>query len=131
MGSVTRYGFWIDNGVLLMSRRNYLIMRKIEQKMIQAIFDNKNWSYDNTSVEKVEGTFEYVIKLHGNKIAEIGSGWIKLYDGGWRTVTTKSRLSALLSEFGKGSYVYQKNFQWYIETKGEEHLFTNGFRIGY
>ena len=105
-------------------------MRKIEQKMIQAIFENKNYCSGNTSVEKIEGRPEYVIKLHNNKICEIGSGWIKLYDGGWRTATTKSRLSALLSEFGKGSYVYQKNYQWYIETKGEEHLFTNGFRIG-
>ena len=54
--------------------------------------------------------------LHGNKIAEITDNDMTIFDGGWQTTTTKSRLNALCSEFCiDGERVFQKNFQWYVD----------------
>ena len=101
-------------------------MRKIEQQMIAAIKDNTDWKCDNTEVITIEGvSFVY---LHGNKIAEVGDDFLKLFDGGYitesgeiiLTKTTKSRLNAILSEFGytcgtKQDYIFQKQFEWFIQ----------------
>jgi hypothetical protein len=54
------------------------------------------------------------VYLHGNKIAEVGGTWVILWDGGWRTNTTKSRLNAILSEHGNGERVFQNNKKWFI-----------------
>ena len=90
---------------------NFLIMRKIEQAMNTAIANSTNWQSGNTSVHFNEEEQVSVVRLHGNKIAEVGEGFIRLFDGGWQTNTTKSRLNAILSENGvlmiKSS---QKNF---------------------
>lgn len=102
--------------------------RKIEIAMNNAILHGKNWCSGNTSVENVNGVS--IVKLHHNKIAEIGEDWIRLFDGGgWRTNTTKSRLSAILKENGSNDYIFQKNFQWYIETNGEIKEFENGILL--
>jgi len=54
-------------------------MRVIERKMNEAITASKEWRLDNTEVIN-EGNVS-VVKLHGNKIAEVGPTFIKLYDG--------------------------------------------------
>ena len=89
-------------------------MRKIEQQMNKAITDGKHfWRSGNTTVQTINGVA--IVWLHGNKIAEIGEGWIKLMDGGWQSNTTKSRLNAILEEHGlPGERVFQKNFEWRV-----------------
>tara|TARA_B100002019_G_C21260853_1_gene596607 strand:- start:1455 stop:1787 length:333 start_codon:yes stop_codon:yes gene_type:complete len=90
-------------------------MRKIEQQMNAAISNNKNWQSGNTSVHFNEEENLSIVRLHGNKIAEVGDTFIRLFDGGWQTTTTKSRLNAILTEHGEqGDRVFQKNFQWMI-----------------
>ena len=100
--------------------------RKIEQKMNAAILNRKDWHCANTRVEYEHGISR--VYLHGNKIAEVGDNFIRLWDGGWQSNTTKSRLSAILKANGADDGIYQKNFQWYIwngkERKSEE--FYNG-----
>ena len=39
------------------------------------------------------------VYLHGHKIAEIGDDYMTIYDGGYQSNTTKSRLNALCDEF--------------------------------
>ena len=106
--------------------------------MIAAVKGDKNWTKDNTSVI-IEDEVSKVY-LHGNLIAEVDDESIKLYDGGWQTTTTKSRLNALLSEFGytcgtKREYVFQKQFEWFIQIfdLGEKAMrtipFTSGMRL--
>ena len=91
-------------------------MRKIETLMNAAISENKEyWSNANTSVETIDGV-SYV-RLHGNLIAEVDDNGIKLYDGGWQSNTTKSRLNALCDEFAFGHGVFQKNWQWFISDR--------------
>ena len=113
-------------------------MRKIETQMIAAVKGDKNWTKDNTSVIIEDGVSK--VYLHGNLIAEVDDESIKLYDGGWQTTTTKSRLNALLSEFGytcgtKREYIFQKQYEWFIQMfdlteKAMRTIpFSNGMRL--
>ena len=91
-------------------------MRKIEQQMNEAILNRKDFFKGNTSVENYiteTGAREAIVKLHGNHIATVGDT-LQICDAGWQTVTTKSRLNALLNEFAEGCYVFQKNFDWFL-----------------
>ena len=91
-------------------------MRKIEQAMNTAIANSTNWQSGNTSVHFNEEEQVSVVRLHGNKIAEVGEGFIRLFDGGWQTNTTKSRLNAILAENGADNdKVFQKNFDWFVQ----------------
>jgi hypothetical protein len=108
-------------------------MRKIESQMNAAISESKDWKNANTEVTNIDGV-SYVY-LHGNLIAEVDNNGIKLYDGGWQSNTTKSRLNAILSEHGiSGEGVFQKNFEWFIRLyNGTEFFttkFTSGMRLG-
>ena len=88
-------------------------MRKIETQMIDAIKGNKNWSSGNTQVVTNMGVS--TVYLHGNKIALIDDTSMTIFDGGWKSNTTKSRLNALCDEFcTEGEGVFQKNFLWYV-----------------
>ena len=90
-------------------------MRKIERQMNQAILENRDWKLDNTEVVSCSNVSDDF--LHGNLIARIGETWIELFDGGWRSNTTKSRLNAILAEHGvPGEHIFQKNFEWFVRT---------------
>ena len=91
-------------------------MRKIESQMCRAIQSNIDWKSGNTSVHFDSETGVSIVRLHGNKIAEVSDNDMTIFDGGWQSNTTKSRLNALCDEFCiAGEGVYQKNFQWYID----------------
>ena len=110
-------------------------MRKIETQMNAAIQSNTNWSSGNTQVVTNMGVS--TVYLHGNKIAMVDDTSLTLFDGGYQSNTTKSRLNALCNEFCvDGECVYQKNFQWYVDKfvgmAGQSKVFntydfTNGF----
>lgn len=105
-----------------------LQMRKIETEMNRAIATGTNWSKANTSVS-FEGEVAEV-RLHGNLIARIGEGFIELFDGGWQTTTTKSRLNAILAENGiPGERVFQKAFDWFVSQEGGPIPFFSGMRL--
>ena len=100
-------------------------MRKIERQMQSAIANKVNWSQSNTTVfnDNEGNTF---VTLHGNCIATIfANSDIKLSSCGWETVTTKSRLNAILDTFLHGISVFQKDFVWYI---GDDKFF-DGYTI--
>jgi len=104
-------------------------MRKIETQMITAVQNDERWASANTTViPGWEGTSD--VYLHGNLIATIGEDWMQLFDGGYQSKTTKSRLNALLSAFGMdGEYVFQKNFQWFVNYQGSPIPFFDGMRL--
>jgi hypothetical protein len=110
-------------------------MRKIETQMCDAIQNNKDWKLKNTQVITIEGvSFVY---LHGNQIATIDEDSMTIYDGGYQSTTTKSRLNALCTEFCvTGEGVFQKDFQWYVrlfvgaingKNVYKNETFTNGY----
>lgn len=103
-------------------------MRKIEQQMITAIKNNKDLKVANTEV--ITYTNSSDVYLHGNLIARIGETWIELFDGGYQTNTTKSRLNAILSAFGMdGERVFAKNFDWFVSYNGSPIPFFSGMRL--
>ena len=89
-------------------------MRKIEQQMNTAIRYRRNWAGSNTMVRVSREVVE--IFLHGNHIATYfhDDRKLQIFDGGWQSNTTKSRLNALLDEFDYGSWVFQKNWDWFL-----------------
>lgn len=89
-------------------------MRKIERQMCDAIRDNKAWRSGNTEVTLGSDGVSYVF-LHGNLIAAVDDTSITVYDGGWQSNTTKSRLNAICNTFCvDGEGIFQKNFEWFI-----------------
>jgi hypothetical protein len=87
-------------------------MRKIETQMIDAIHDMRDFKSGNTKVV-IEGDTS-IVYLHGKKIAEIDENSVCLFDGGYQSKTTKSRLNAIISACGNaGECVFQKDFNWF------------------
>ena len=91
-------------------------MRKIETEMNNAVKNKIAWSKNNTLTtfdNTIENCFIY---LHGNHIATYNydNKELSLYDGGFQSNTTKSRLNALCNEFATGFGIFQKNWDWFI-----------------
>jgi len=101
-------------------------MRKIESLMNRAITNGEDFKLKNTRVENIDGVS--FVFLHNNKIAEVGDSFIRLFDGGWQSVTTKSRLNAILSEHGlPGEGIFQKKFEWFVTLRTSGGLDTVPF----
>jgi len=106
-------------------------MRKIERQMLNAIAVNSNWKCANTEVCYDPETNESTVYLHGNKIAEVGDNYLRLFDGGWQSNTTKSRINAIMQECSiAGEGVFQKNYQWFIRLFNGTEFFVTEFRSG-
>ena len=105
--------------------------------MCAAVQSNSDWQSANTSVHFDPETGVSVVRLHGNKIAEVSDTDMTIFDGGWQTTTTKSRLNALCEEFCiAGEGVFQKNYQWFVRKfagaiNGENVFVTETFDNGY
>ena len=112
-------------------------MRKIESQMCAAVQKNINWQSGNTSVHFNEETGESIVRLHGNKIAVVDEDSMTIFDGGYQSNTTKSRLNALCDEFCiAGEGVFQQNFKWFVRKfvgqNGTDKVFVNEeFQSGY
>ena len=112
-------------------------MRKVEEQMNYAIRHRKNWAGSNTTVRcfKENGiTTEMQVLLHGNLIAwlDTATNDLNISSAGWETVTTKSRLNALLDEFTCGAgnaKIFQKNWQWFISEFGTVKPFVDGMTV--
>jgi len=103
-------------------------MRKVESQMLNAIsdligkadFDGVYFKSGNTAVSQSRKWGDddqriISVRLHGNEIAAIrpaeGTVWIS--DCGWRTVTTKSRLSCIMQRFTRFHYwLNQEQGEW-------------------
>ena len=117
------------------------IMRKIESQMIDAIKSETDWKSGNTKVVNFFNDSDKCVVasvfLHGNKIAEITDTDMTIFDGGWQSVTTKSRLNALCDEFCiAGEGVFQENFAWYVRKfvgaiNGQSKFVIETFSNGY
>ena len=109
-------------------------MRKIEREMNNAVRNKIAWSKNNTLTtfdNTIENCFVY---LHGNHLATYNhvDKELALFDGGWQSVTTKSRLNALCYEFATGFSVFQKNWDWFVSDFQNTVVdFTDGITVNY
>ena len=95
--------------------------------MLFAINNKGNWRSSNTEVVRVFNSHSDVY-LHGNHIATVkDNGDVSISNAGWRTVTTKSRLNAIINEFldGTKNGVYQKNHEWFVIDHGRHYDFDS------
>ena len=106
-------------------------MRKVEIQMNNAIRYRRNWAGSNTMVRVYKEVVE--VFLHGNHIASLDTATHKLTikDGGWQSVTTKSRLNALLDEFVPSMGIFQKNWTWFLSDRldGSVVPFISGMTV--
>ena len=110
-------------------------MRQIEKEMNNAVRNKIAWSKANTCTtfdSTIENCFVY---LHGNHIAtyNYANRELALYDGGWQSNTTKSRLNALCYELATGFGVFQKNWNWFVGDFQNKTVkdFTDGITVNY
>lgn len=119
-------------------------MRKIERDMINGInrlIENpktRAFNRGNTAVrvDKISETTPAInvgVYLHGNHIADIyaKAGKVKalrISNAGWGTVTTRSRLNAILDVYcGPRTHkVYQRNYEQYLMVRGDEYEMEPG-----
>ena len=103
-------------------------MRKIERQMNFAISNKGDWSLSNTRVEYNEFTNCSNVFLHGHNIATLDHSTkaLKMSSCGWESVTTKSRLNAILQEVAYGASVFQKQFEWFLNFGGKTVDFFDG-----
>ena len=99
-------------------------MRKIEREMNNAVRNKIAWSKGNSCTtfdNTIENCFVY---LHGNHIAtyNYADKELTLFDGGWQSNTTKSRLNALCNEFATGFGVFQKNWEWFVSDFNQKNV---------
>ena len=106
-------------------------MRKIESQMCAAVQSNIDWKSGNTEVTIDKETNTSSVYLHGNLIATVTDNDMTIYDGGWQSNTTKSRLNALINGLCDGytQGVYQEDFVWYIKDNDKTVKFENGYNI--
>ena len=103
-------------------------MRKLERQMNFAVSNKGNWCGSNTQVTFNENTNCSQVRLHGHLIATFDHSTqaLKIDSCGWQSVTTKSRLNALLEEVKYGCKVFQKNFDWFVSYKNQTTDFFDG-----
>jgi hypothetical protein len=116
-------------------------MRKVEARMIEAIRDligNADYAgtyikCGNTEVRQSHHGIAHTpgyqriisVYLHGNEIAAIRPGentlWVS--DCGWQSVTTKSRLNALIGAFTHHYGITQRNGSW-VQCEGKQAAYA-------
>ena len=104
-------------------------MRKLERLMNRALVTKNNWAGSNTTVLYNEFTNCSQVLLHGHNIATLDHNTqaLKLSSCGYETVTTKSRLNAILEEIDYGCKVFQKQWNWYFRSNNNQTVdFVDG-----
>ena len=103
-------------------------MRKLEKQMNFALSNKGNWAGSNTTVRYSNETNCSSVYLHGHNIATLDhtTKALRLSSCGYETVTTKSRLNALLEEVKYGCRVFQKNFDWFVRYNNQTQSFFDG-----
>ena len=93
-----------------------------------ALSNKGNWAGSNTSVSYNSNTNCSSVYLHGHQIATLdhSTNALKIDSCGYQTVTTKSRLNAILEEVKYGCRVFQKNWNWFVSYNDQTQDFMDG-----
>ena len=96
--------------------------------MNRALSNKSNWAGSNTTVRYSNETNCSSVYLHGHNIATFDhtTKALKMSSCGYETVTTKSRLNAILDEVKYGCKVFQKQFEWFVSYQGQTESFWDG-----
>ena len=104
-------------------------MRLIEEQMCSAVINKNDCRKDNTEVMYSPSRNVCCVYLHKNLIATIDDSSVEIYDGGWQTNTTKSRLNAIIktlcNPYSQG--VFQRDYEWFIRDEDGFVDFQHGY----
>ena len=80
---------------------------------------------NNTKLVRSGDTIQ--VRLYGNRIIIFyPQGYMKLYDGGYQSSTTKDRLNRYTpSDFN----IVQRDFTWYAKRGSKKKEFTSGLKV--
>lgn len=63
------------------------------------------------------------VQYHATRVVEWDEYEIELNTGGYRTATTKLRMNQTSDQYGLGFRVFQKDFRWFAEFRGNTVIF--------
>ena len=66
------------------------------------------------------------VLYHNTQVVSFNQNTITLRSGGYETATTKTRMNQTANQYYLGFYVFQKDFDWFVDFKGETLDFTDG-----
>ena len=69
------------------------------------------------------------VVYHSTAVVRFNTAVIILDSGGWRTLTTKTRMNQASNQFNLGYYVFQKDFEWFVKYQDETHRFYDGIEL--
>ncbi len=86
-----------------------------------------------SQMQKVQGRATNVIctnglisvAYHNTVVVHADEKKIILDTGGYKTLTTKTRMNQASNQFGLGYQVFQRDFDWIVSYKGKEIPFKN------
>lgn len=70
-----------------------------------------------TNIRTESGTTH--VQYHSTQVVSFNSDTITLRTGGYQTLTTKLRMNQASHQFDLGYSVFQKDYDWFVEYKGE------------
>ena len=70
-----------------------------------------------------------MVCYHSTPVVKITDNKIILNSGGWQTATTKRRMNQASLSYGLGFAVYQVNFSWYVDYKGDTIPFEDNMEF--
>ncbi len=65
-----------------------------------------------------------IIRYHQTDVVKFNQDEVILNTGGWWTATTKARMNQASNQFDLGFRVYQHNYKWFVDYKGDSIPFN-------
>jgi hypothetical protein len=71
------------------------------------------------------------VRYHSTDVVTVNriSGNVILNTGGWKTVTTKTRMNQTANQFALGFYVFQKDRKWFVRLDNGNVLPFEGSKL--
>jgi hypothetical protein len=103
---------------------NYMTYDEASELAMKAKNPEKGYKLENNTYLVNRGDY-FAVRLHSTDVVRIyHDGTYVINSGGWRTVTKKDRINKYAPV-----YVYQRDFKWYVDSKGEKHDFSSGMKV--
>ena len=69
------------------------------------------------------------IRYHNTDVVKFDAKTVTLNSGGWLTNTTKARMNQASNQFGLGYHVYQKDYDWHVNYRGQVYNFEDNMTL--
>jgi len=70
-----------------------------------------------------------LVRYHNTVVVKFNDDRVILDSGGWRTQTTKNRMNQASTQYDLGYHVYQRDYTWYVDFKGDTLEFFDGIKL--